>query len=127
MATILVIDDDAPVRAALRRILERAGYTVMVAADGRAGMRLHRERPADLIITDIFMPGQDGIETIRQLRHEGPAVPILAISGGDQTGAVDLGEGAALLGASQTLRKPFELAELLAAVGDLLEKAPPGG
>jgi CheY-like chemotaxis protein len=127
MATILVIDDDAPVRAALCRILERAGYTVVAAADGGAGLQLHRERPADLIITDIFMPGQDGIETIRQLRREAPAVPILAISGGDETGALDLREGAALLGASRTLWKPFALAELLAAVGDLLENAPPGG
>jgi two-component system chemotaxis response regulator CheY len=127
MATILVIDDDAQVRAALRRILERAGYTVVTAADGQAGMRLHRERPADLIITDLFMPDQDGIETIRQLRREGPAVPILAVSGGDQTGAMDLREGAALLGASRTLGKPFELAQLLAAVGELLEEASPGG
>lgn len=65
MARILVIDDDGQVRGAIRRILERAGHTVLDAADGEMGMRAHREGPADLIITDIFMPERDGIETIR--------------------------------------------------------------
>jgi len=70
MARILLIDDDDQVRGAIRRILERAGYTVVDAPDGAAGIRAQREQPADVIITDIFMPQQDGIETIRQLRRE---------------------------------------------------------
>ena len=125
MARILVIDDDGQVRGAIRRILERAGHTVLDAADGEAGIRVYRERPADLIITDIFMPERDGIETIQQLRREFPGVKIIAISGGDRTRTVDLRKDAELLGASRTLRKPFELTELLEAVSELLGEPPP--
>jgi len=125
MARILVIDDDAQVRGAVRRILERAGHTVEDVGNGDAGLRAHRERPADLIITDIFMPERDGIETIRQLRHESPQVKIIAISGGDRTQTLDLRKDAELLGASRALRKPFELSELLQAVGQLLGESRP--
>jgi len=126
MARILVIDDDGQVRGAVRRILERAGHTVVDAADGKAGTRLYREQPTDLIITDIFMPGQDGIETIQQLGREFPGVKIIAISGGDRTRTMDLRRDAELLGASRTLRKPFELTELLKAVSELLGEPRPG-
>ena len=126
MARILVIDDDGQVRDAIRRILERAGHTVLDAADGEAGIRLYRERPTDLIITDIFMPEQDGIETIQQLRREFPGVKIIAISGGDRTRTMDLRKDAELLGASRSLRKPFELTELLKAVSELLGEPRPG-
>jgi CheY-like chemotaxis protein len=126
MARILVIDDDGQVRGAIRRILERAGHTVVDVADGEAGIRVHRERPTDLIITDIFMPEQDGIETIQQLRREFPGVKIIAISGGDRTRTVDLRTDAELLGASRSLRKPFELTELLKAVNELLGEPRPG-
>jgi two-component system, chemotaxis family, chemotaxis protein CheY len=126
MARILVIDDDAQVRGAVRRILERALHTVEDVADGNAGLRAHHERPADLIITDIFMPERDGIETIRELRRQSPQVKIIVISGGDRTHTLDLRKDAELLGASRTLRKPFELTELLRAVGELLEQPSPG-
>jgi CheY-like chemotaxis protein len=126
MARILVIDDDEQVRGAIRRILERAGHTVVDVADGEAGMRAQREQPADLIITDIFMPGQDGIETIRQLRREFPGGKIIAISGGDRTHTMDLRKDAGLFGASRTLGKPFELTELLKAVSELLGEPPRG-
>ena len=72
------------------------------------------------------MPERDGIETIRQLRREFPGVKIIAISGGDRTGTVDLREDAQLLGASRTLLKPFELTELLKAVSELLGEPRPG-
>ena len=120
MARILVIDDDVQVRGAVRRILERAGHTVEDVGNGDAGLRAHRERPADLIITDIFMPERDGIETVRQLRRESPQVKIIVISGGDRTQTMDLRKDAELLGAARSLRKPFELSELVQAVGELL-------
>lgn len=126
MARILVIDDDGQVRGAIRRILERAGHTVVDVADGEAGIRAYRERPTDLIITDIFMPERDGIETIRQLRREFPGVKIIAISGGDRTRTMDLRKDAELLGASRSLGKPFELTALLKAVSELLGEPRPG-
>jgi len=125
MARILVIDDDVQVRGAVRRILERAGHTVEDVGNGDAGLQAHRERPADLIITDIFMPERDGIETVRQLRRESPQVKIIVISGGDRTQTMDLRKDAELLGAARSLRKPFELSELVQAVGELLGESRP--
>ena len=125
MARILVIDDDAQVRGAVRRILERAGHTVEDVGNGDAGLRAHRERPADLIITDIFMPERDGIETIRLLRRESPQVKIVVSSGGDRTQTMDLRKDAELLGAARSLRRPFELSELVRAVDELLGESRP--
>ena len=125
MARILVIDDDVQVRGAVRRILERAGHTVEDVGNGDAGLQAHRERPADLIITDIFMPERDGIETVRQLRRESPQVKIIVISGGDRTQTMDLRKDAELLGAARSLRKPFELSELVRAVDELLGESRP--
>lgn len=126
MARILVIDDDRKLREVVRRALERAGHTVFEADDGRAGIQLYRGQGAELIITDIFMPERDGLETILQLRRENPGVKIVAISGGDQSGSLDLREHAEVLGASRTLRKPFDKAELVKIVGELLGEADPG-
>ena len=120
MPRILVIDDDPDVRASLTKILTRAGYDVVEAADGAAGMELQRREPSDLIITDIFMPGVDGLQTIRQLKKEGSGVRIIAVSGGDRTGTVDLKEHARLMGAFKVLAKPFEMDDVLAAVKEAL-------
>ncbi len=124
MARILVIDDDAAVRRAVRRMLERAGHEVLEVGDGEAGIRLHRATPANLILTDIYMPGQDGLTTIRQLRQEWPEVKIVAVSGGSRAGPTDLSEQAKLLGANATLSKPFEMLDLIAVVRALLGEAP---
>ena len=125
MARILVIDDDEQIRGVVRRILERAGHEVQDIADGEAGVRLYRDHPADLVITDIFMPPPDGLQTIRRLRREFPEVKIIALSGGDRSGTLDLRDRAEVLGASRTLRKPFEMSDLLKVVHELLEKPGP--
>jgi PAS domain S-box-containing protein len=117
---ILVIDDDARLREAIRRSLEQAGYDVREAPDGAAGLRLYREHGADLVIVDIFMPERDGLELIRDLRAQHGPVAIVAISGGGQIGRVDMLEAAKILGASRTLPKPVALKELLVTVHDLL-------
>jgi DNA-binding response OmpR family regulator len=121
MARIIVIDDEAALRSAMRRALERAGHEVREAGDGELGLRLLADHGADLVITDIFMPGQDGIVTVQRIRQEFPAVRIIAMSGGDATGRMDLRRDAVMLGAAASLGKPFELAELLAAVRQVLE------
>jgi len=107
-------------RSAVRRILERAGYDVLEAGDGAAGLRLHQHEGADLVIVDIFMPEQDGIELIRELRRASPGAKIIAMSGGGRSGKIDLLKDAAVFGAARTLWKPFEMTDLLAAVRDLL-------
>ena len=121
MARILVIDDEPELRDVIRRVLERAGHEVRVAADGEAGVVLHRKSPADLVITDIYMPGQDGLETLRALRQEGD-VKVIVVSGGDRTGMASLREHAELLGARQALAKPFEMHELVALVEQVLRE-----
>ena len=89
MADILVIDDDDDLRDTLRAILERAGYTVHEARNGREGCAYCQAQPVALVITDLLMPEQEGMETIQQLRAMDPPPKIIAISGGGQTLRMD--------------------------------------
>ena len=122
MPRVLIIDDEPLVRAVLRRILERHGYTVLDAPDGRAGLALWRHTPSDLVLTDIFMPGTDGIEVIRQLRRVWPQAKIIGMTGG--AGKIDvlftIAPAALELGAQRLLVKPFTKQTLLAAISAVL-------
>src|SRR5207244_7911602 len=91
MARLLIIDDDVTLRQALTRHLEHAGHEVRQAADGDAGVRAYERHAADVVIVDIFMPGQGGLQTIGRLRREWPAVKIVAMSGVKSAGAIDVG------------------------------------
>ena len=113
---ILVIDDDHLVRYALSRILLSNGYEVVTASDGRRGMAVLRTEHPDVVITDIIMPEQEGIDTIIQIRRERPAIKIIAISGGGRIRNVDFLEMAHSLGASEVIAKPFEANELLSCL-----------
>jgi DNA-binding response OmpR family regulator len=124
MTRILLMDDDDVLRGALRVVLEAAGYEVVEAKDGEAGLRFQREQGADLVLVDIFMPERDGLEVIRALRAETPPPKIVAMSGGGKTGQVDVLQAAAF-GASGTLRKPFEPHALLTAIRAQLGDAAP--
>jgi len=120
MARILIIDDEAALRDILARLLEREGHEVFTAGDGVDGLRLWREHGAAVVILDIHMPRSDGIETLVQLRALAPELPVIVISGGDQTRTLGLLSDARLLGATRTLAKPFSLSELTAAVNGVL-------
>lgn len=120
MATVLVIDDDDMVRTMLLRTLTRGGHTAVGARDGIEGVARFRESPADLVITDIFMPNQEGLATIMELRRSFPAIRIIAISGGGARASLDVLPVAEALGARKTLRKPFTPAEVMDAVQDVL-------
>ena len=120
MTRILLIDDDELARDMLRQMLERAGYDVVEAASGREGLQHYQASVIDLIITDILMPDQDGLETIQELRRLAPEAKIIAISGGGQSGLFDLLPIAAKLGAQWTLRKPLRRLELLEAIRQLV-------
>ncbi len=121
MAQILIIDDDDQFRVMLRKLMERNGYEVVEASNGKEGIKIYRENPTDLIITDLIMPDKDGIETIQELKQNFPDVKIIAISGGGRLGPGDYLHMAQILGAQRTLTKPIELPELLKAIEELLE------
>ena len=107
----------------MRRILERAGHNVRVAADGDMGISLYRAEPADLVITDLIMPEKEGIETIQELREDFPEVRILAVSGGGMVDPNGPLSDAELFGADASLAKPFSVDELREAVAGLLSPA----
>lgn len=121
MARILIIDDEEQVRLYLRRILTAESYEVVEAPDGKVGLRLYRQEPADLIIIDIFMPEKEGLETIMELRRDYPDVKVIAISGGGRTGSLDFLHMAKKFGALRTLEKPFTRQEMLDAVQEVLD------
>jgi CheY-like chemotaxis protein len=120
MSRILIIDDERPVRAVLRQMLEKEGYEVDEAMDGAVGIRLLQTCPADLVITDLFMPEKEGIETMMEVRRHFPEVKIIAISGGGRMGKLDLLPMAKSFGAQRILAKPFERKELLQTVREVL-------
>ena len=120
MARILVIDDQEPIRRVVRRAFEQDGHEVFDASDGEVGMEILESHSFDIVITDIFMPGQDGIVTLRQIRKRFPTVKVIVISGGDSTGMMDLRQDAELLGAVKSLQKPFNAKEIVDLVRSVL-------
>ena len=122
MKRILVIEDDDSVRKLIRRILEGAGYTVLEAPDGVQGVQVYREQHPDLVLTDIFMPEKEGLETISELGLLDPAVRVIAISGGGNMGILNPLPMAAKLGALRTLSKPFSGKELVDLVEEILPR-----
>jgi CheY-like chemotaxis protein len=127
LAKILVVDDDSAVQATIRLLLERAGHNVVVASDGRQGLAVFESGEFDLLFLDIFMPGMDGLETMRLVHQQQPLIPIIVISGNpvtwDSASGPDFLTMATKLGAVSSLQKPFRPAALLAAVAGCLEAA----
>jgi CheY-like chemotaxis protein len=117
---VLVVDDEPGIRRFLRSVLERAGYKVWEAADGRQALQSARAADLDLVLTDLVMPEQEGIETIRILRRDLPELKIIAISGAFGGEFLKVAEK---LGADAVLRKPIDPSLLLARLREVL---PPG-
>lgn len=122
MARILVTDDEEAIRKLLRQMLEAEGHTVAEAGDGEEAIAIARQDPADLLITDLFMPVREGLETIQEFRAEFPEMPIIAISGGRPDSNGDFLPVAGKLGANRTINKPFRKNQILEAVSELLEE-----
>ena len=125
MQKILIIDDEEQTRSVFKEMLGRFGYEVLEASNGEEGLVLQREKTADLIIMDIFMPHKEGLETIREMRREFPEVKIIAISGG---GLIEPDPDAYLnaakqLGAMCALQKPIGLEQLRQEVHTLLNSS----
>jgi DNA-binding response OmpR family regulator len=116
MNSVLVIDDDPVVCAVVAGVLESDGYSVTSAGDAQTGITRYGELSPDLVIVDILMPGKEGMATILELREANPEARILAMTGGGNFAASDVLRIAELLGADNSLKKPFEPAALLASV-----------
>lgn len=104
----------------LRITLEKAGYDVFQASDGKSGIDKFKEQPADLVITDILMPEKEGIETMLEIRKLAPEVKIIAISGGGRIPAKEYLSLARRLGADRTFGKPVDSDQLLSAITELI-------
>jgi len=120
MGKILVIDDEENIREILKEMLEIDGHEVIVATNGKEGLNATNANHFDVVITDIFMPEEDGIEIIMKMKKNDPGMKIIAISGGgyfDPAGSLKTAE---LLGAKYTINKPFDMQDLLSKVNSLL-------
>lgn len=114
--TVLIIEDDSSLRDSLHRTLRRKGYTILEAEEGGAGVILLRTHPVDVVLIDIFMPGKEGIETIREIRRMCHDVKVIAMSGGGEKGYIDVLRVAKSLGCHHTLEKPFSEKDLINAI-----------
>ncbi len=121
---VLVIDDDAKITRVLDLKLRKAGYQVIVAADGEAGVNLFKAQQPDVVITDVLMPRKEGLETIMELRRDFPEVKVIAISGGGRIGPDECLDLAKKFGAQYAFTKPFIGKEILQAVQELLGDSP---
>ncbi len=115
---VIVVDDDPGVRDVVRSMLESSGYKVLLAENGKEALRLLKSEHADLILTDLVMPEQEGIETIKALRRQYPKIKVIAMSGAFGGDYLRI---AAYLGAHATLAKPIQMDRLLKLVSETLE------
>jgi DNA-binding NtrC family response regulator len=122
MVRILVIDDELSVLEVLRKILQFEGYDVVTAASGEEGVELFRQTPCDLVITDMVMPGKDGLQTILDLRQEDPDLPVIAVSGGGTISKERYLVVAGYLDKVITIAKPFSVESITEAVVKLLSE-----
>ena len=115
MTRILVVDDSADMRSLLQAELQHAGYTVQAAENGGAALTIQRLFRADVVLTDLFMPGGDGFEVIAGLREKFPGVKIIAMSAAKPMDT-DYLALAKKSGADATLKKPFRIEALLSLI-----------
>jgi DNA-binding NtrC family response regulator len=113
---ILIVDDDARIRELFRMWLEREGFEIYEAEDGRKGVEVQRKTPVDLLICDLIMPVQEGIETITQFTEEFPEIGIIAISGGGKIGPDSYLTVAEHLGAWRVFTKPVDMPSLIETI-----------
>ena len=118
---VLVVEDEPSVRELLRLHLELGGFEIEESADGRDALRRLRERPFNLIVLDVMLPGIDGVSLCRAIRTEGPNVstPVLMLTARDTESDKVLGLES---GADDYLTKPFGIRELMARVGAIMRR-----
>ena len=126
LTRVLVVDDDPGIRNFLRMLLELEGYEVALAANGLDALEEQRKNPAAIILTDLFMPDVEGMETIVKLREEFPQARIIVMSGGGAYRGADYLSLARELGAARALKKPFAPQDLIDAMREVSGSRPAG-
>lgn len=122
MPHILVIDDERDIRESLAILLEDRGYKISLAAHGGEGLEILRREKVDLVITDLIMPVQEGIETIRWIKKEKPDIKVIAMSGGGKVSPGSYLDIAQKLGADRIFDKPLEIEDMFTTIHELLGK-----
>ena len=121
MPHILLIDDDTEFRTMLKLVLEKAGFDVSEASNGKEGIRLYKSTHFDLVVSDVFMPEKEGIETTIELKTINPDIKIIAISGGGKNNELNFLDSLKHFGAQCTFQKPFNTKEFVKAINELIE------
>ena len=121
MASILVVEDDESLRRLFEQMLVRAGYEVTIAADGAKALKLIETTVFDVMITDLIMPEMEGLSLLRELRNKKSPMKVIAMSGGGRGSATDYLEMAKMLGAAETLPKPFTGQQLIDTIERVLK------
>jgi len=116
---VLILDDNEDFARMLAMVLEAEGFAVITAANGVQALELMQRGAADVLLTDLFMPEKDGLEIICELRARHPQTRVLAMSGWDSRTGVDYLKVAREIGATHTLRKPFDVADLVEVLREL--------
>jgi DNA-binding NtrC family response regulator len=119
MAHILVVEDEVTFRTVISAALLEKGHSVVQAGDGRTALALLQSNDVDLIITDVLMPDQDGIDLILKLRAAANLVPVIAMTGYPDVATI-YSEVVKTLGARRVLMKPFRMEELLSSIEEVL-------
>src|SRR5579872_6724365 len=109
MAAILIVEDEAKMRRLLELNLGEDGFTTFSAEDAEAGLKLFRENPIDLVLTDLKLPGMNGLEFLQTVKRQNPALPVVVMTA---FGSVETAVDAMKAGASDYVLKPFSLAEM---------------
>ena len=122
---IVIIDDDLEFRETFREVLELAGFEVVAVENGVAALVVLEQHAVSMVITDILMPGMDGIDVIHSIRRHNPSIKVIAVSGGDGARGSPSLTMASQVGADRVLKKPFGAHDLIATVRELLDAPPP--
>jgi len=120
---ILIIDDDHHILLMVKKMLERAGFEVDLAANGEEGLKLFKKMPVELVITDIIMPEKEGLETIREMKRLAPDLKIIAMSGGGKVSSKNYLDTAKIFGATRIMAKPFTQKQMVSTVQELMGEA----
>ncbi len=124
MAKILLIEDQSFTAAIIETVLKNAGHIVTVAKDGEAGLAAFAAARPDIVITDIVLPKMDGLDVIRAIQTQAPGFPVIALTGGGNTGTYSYLDKAREIGALEAFRKPVTAEQLLDGLKRCLELNP---